>query len=82
MIRHYHVEIDQHGTQRWYAKRRWWNLKKRLHRINGPAIEYLNGHKRWFLNGREYDEAGWRRRVSRNKSDIIEVDGKLYKLVV
>lgn len=29
----------------------WRNEHNQIHRLDGPAIEYLNGHKEWCLNG-------------------------------
>ena len=40
----YKVEIDDNGTKRWY-------LNGKMHREDGPAIEYADGTKYWFLNG-------------------------------
>ena len=37
--------IDKHGHKAWF------NGKGQFHRINGPAIEYTNGDKIWYLNG-------------------------------
>ena len=34
--------IDADGTKYWY-------LEGKLHRVDGPAIEYANGSKQWFL---------------------------------
>jgi len=31
------------GTKSWY-------LNDKLHRTDGPAVEYANGTKRWYLN--------------------------------
>jgi hypothetical protein len=31
--------------------RTWRNLIGKIHRIEGPAIEYNNGDTEWFLNG-------------------------------
>ena len=36
--------VDQCGTK-------WWFLNGKLHRVDGPAIEYANGTKWWYLNG-------------------------------
>ncbi len=36
--------VDQSGTKRWY-------LNGKLHREDGPAVEYANGSKSWYLNG-------------------------------
>ena len=42
----YKVTVDQEKTIRWY------NEKDRLHRLDGPAIEYANGSKAWFVDGK------------------------------
>jgi hypothetical protein len=43
--------IDQYGTKRWY-------LNGKLHRLDGPAIERVNGGKSWYLNGELHREGG------------------------
>lgn len=35
-----------------YQNGRAWSLNGKLHREDGPAIEFANGTKRWFLNGK------------------------------
>ena len=39
------LKIDKYGNKRLY-------LNGKLHRINKPAIEYVNGDKFWYLNGK------------------------------
>ena len=34
------------------GNRYWYNEYHQLHRIDGPAIEWNNGHKEWWINGR------------------------------
>jgi hypothetical protein len=29
-----------------------WNLKNKLHREDGPAVEFASGYKEWYLNGK------------------------------
>lgn len=36
----------------------WYNSKKQLHRIYGPAVERTNGNKFWYQNGRLHREDG------------------------
>jgi hypothetical protein len=36
-----------------------WYLNGKLHKDNGPAIEWKDGRKQWFLEGMEYSEANW-----------------------
>ena len=43
----YHVEVDDNKTIRWYNN----STEKKLHRVDGPAIECANGYKAWYLNG-------------------------------
>jgi len=37
-------ETDKDGNKYWY-------LNDRLHREDGPAIEFINGHKEWHFCG-------------------------------
>ena len=39
------VKVNLHGTKEWY-------LNGKLHREDGPAIEYADGGKEWYLNGK------------------------------
>ena len=39
------------GSKRWF-------LNGKLHREDGPAVEWSNGSKRWFLNGKYHREDG------------------------
>jgi len=39
------MEVDRDGTKRWK------NTNGKLHREDGPAIEYANGDKVWYING-------------------------------
>ena len=33
-----------------------WRLDGKIHREDGPAIEYASGDKEWWLNGEKYTE--------------------------
>ena len=39
------------GTKDWY-------LDGKLHREDGPAVEYANGDKEWYLDGKIHREDG------------------------
>ena len=41
--------IDNNGDK-------YWVLGDYPHRIDGPAIEYADGHKSWYINGEKYSE--------------------------
>jgi hypothetical protein len=38
------IEINKYSTRRWV-------LNGKLHRVDGPAVEWAGGDKEWFLNG-------------------------------
>ena len=46
----YTVNVDEVRTE--------WRLDGRLHREDGPAVEYVNKTKHWFLNGKRHREDG------------------------
>jgi hypothetical protein len=37
-----------------YENKEWRNKSGKLHRVGGPAIEYVNGNKFWFQNGERH----------------------------
>jgi hypothetical protein len=45
------MKIDTYGEKRWF-------LNGKLHREDGPAVEYPNGTKHWFLNGEWHRKDG------------------------
>lgn len=42
----YKVTVDEDKNIRWY------NNKDEIHRLDGPAIEYANGDKEWWVKGK------------------------------
>ena len=44
--------VDDCGTK-------WWYLNGGPHRENGPAVEYANGSKEWWLNGEHQSSYGY-----------------------
>jgi hypothetical protein len=44
-------KVDTNGSKFWY-------LNRKLHREDGPAIEYTNSYKEWWLNGHRHREDG------------------------
>ena len=45
------MKVNSNGTKRWY-------LNGKLHREDGPAIEWSDGSKEWWLNGQYHCEGG------------------------
>ena len=44
------IHIEENGTRSWF-------LNGKLHREDGPAIEYANGDKYWYINGESLTES-------------------------
>ncbi len=44
--------IDECGTKRWL-------FNGNLHREDGPAIEFADGDKKWYLNDILYSREDW-----------------------
>ena len=45
------VKTNAYGSKEWY-------VNGKLHREDGPAVEYANGTKEWCVNGRLHREDG------------------------
>ena len=41
-----------------YDNRSEWRLNGKLHRTDGPAVEWTDGDKFWHLNGKQHREDG------------------------
>ena len=47
----YTVKVYDDGTKFWY-------LNDKLHREDGPAVEWADGYKSWWLNGKRHRKDG------------------------
>ena len=52
----YEVQVYNDGSKSWY-------LNGKLHREDGPAVEWPDGSKYWWLNNTKYTEAEWEAKV-------------------
>jgi hypothetical protein len=50
-MKEYKVEVTKTYTK-------WYNLEGKLHRENGPAIEWADGDKWYYINGKRHREDG------------------------
>jgi len=48
----YKVEVYSSGNRYWY------NEKDQRHREDGPAVEFANGTKAWYINSKRHREDG------------------------
>jgi hypothetical protein len=73
----YTVEVYPHGDKCWY-------LNGKLHREDGPAIEYANGAKSWWLNDKKLTEEEHKKSMNPPKPSCegkeVEIDGIVYVL--
>ena len=56
---------------------------KKCHRLDGPAIEYSNGEKYWYVEGKEYSENDFNNLFSKAKpcsGKVVVIDGIEYTL--
>ena len=54
------------GTKYWYQN-------DKLHRSDGPAIEYPDGTKMWYINGKEYSFTEYCIELNLSKEQICEL---------
>ena len=61
-----------------------WSLNGNLHREDGPALEYTDGTKFWYLDGEQYTESEWEAKVSADThpcaGKTVVIDGVEYEL--
>ena len=65
-------KIDKSGIKKWY------NKDGKLHRADGPAIEYPSGSKEWYLNGKLHRTDGPAAEYP-NGYKAWSLDGKLHR---
>jgi len=75
------VTVDENGNLPWCTL--WRNERYELHRTDGPAIEYADGGKYWYLNDVELTEIEFLAKTKKAPCEgkEIEIDGVKYKLV-
>lgn len=54
---HQHL-LCLHSTPKHLLGVKEWRLNGKLHREDGPAVEYVSGHKEWYINGILHREDG------------------------
>jgi hypothetical protein len=67
----YTVVVDDEGNKRWYHN-------DKLHRTDGPAIEYVDGNKYWYVNGEHHRTDGPAMEFATG-TKFWYVDGKLHR---
>jgi hypothetical protein len=67
----YTVKVDELGTKFWYHK-------KKLHRTDGPAVEYADGTKFWYRDGKRHRTDGPAMEWA-NGSKVWYLDGERHR---
>jgi hypothetical protein len=57
--------INGHGYEEWKLP------NGNLHNKDGPAIEYSNGSKHWYLNGISYTEQEYKKKMRSRKLKLL-----------
>lgn len=61
-MKEYKVLVDDEGTIRWYKN-------GKLHRKDGPAVEYADGRQYWYINGELITEEEFNKQHKKRFSD-------------
>jgi hypothetical protein len=69
----YDIKEDDKGTVRYYKPG-----TKKLHRLNGPAAEYVDGSKYWYVDGKLHRTDGPAAEYA-DGSKVWYVDGKCHR---
>lgn len=69
----YKVIVDKDKNIRWY------NDKDQFHRLDGPAIEYADGGKEWYVEGKPHRLDGPAVEYADGSKEWL-VEGKLHRL--
>ena len=72
MVEEYRVKVYRNRTE-------WRNLEGKMHRLDGPAIEYSDGYKAWWVNGQLHRIDGPAVEYSEGNKEWW-VNGKLHRV--
>jgi hypothetical protein len=70
-----YIEIDKDGKKRYYSDRK----MTILHRLDGPAFEWADGYKEWYVNGKLHRLDGPAVEFTNGTKEWY-VNGKLHRL--
>jgi len=70
----YEVRVYDNGTKIWH-------LDGKLNNEDGPAVEFADGNKHWYLDGIKMTEEEFNLKTKSCTGKIVEIDGKKYRLI-
>ena len=59
-------EINKDGTKYWY------NEKREFHRLDGPAVEYVDGFKSYWIEGIRYTEEWFNKKIGKKEKPTMK----------
>jgi hypothetical protein len=60
-----YIETNRHGTKKYYKDK----AKTILHREDGPAVEWADGEKAWYVNSKQHRIDGPAREYPNGRKD-------------
>jgi hypothetical protein len=70
-MKEYTVKVYENRTE-------WW-IKGKLHREDGPAVEWVNGSKFWYLNSIRLSESEFLNKTQTVEMTVEEISNALNK---
>ena len=72
----YTVKVYEDGDRCWYQN-------GKLHRLDGPAIEWADGTRQWWINGKQLSEEEFNQQTKKTtcENKTVTIDGVAYRLV-
>lgn len=72
----YIVEVYSSGNRYWYQN-------DKLHRHDGPAVEFADGYRAWWIDGVQLTEKEFNQQTQKPtcENKTVVIDGITYKLV-
>ena len=77
LMEEYTVQVHSDGTK-WFSFNEGW-----LHRFDGPAIDWADGDKEWYLHGKKLTEEEFNAQLNQSyEGKVVEIDGVKYTLTI
>ena len=68
-----YIKIDEKGSKFWYSDKK----QTKLHREDGPAVEWADGLKEWYLNDKYHRKDG--PAIDNARYEAWYINGKLHR---
>lgn len=65
------MDYKEYIVRVYNGRTEWRNKERQLHREDGPAVEFANGEKFWYINGKQFAEQEFNNRKKEFSMDEI-----------